>query len=115
MPWYIHLGVSKAEILDSAPCDLWCYDDAFEMTKKEEEVRDYYLGRYMYEAVMVGLANGFRSKGTPAHEWRDKPIQAEIREATGDMTEEEKERQINNLFANLELMQANFEASNSGR
>ena len=42
--------------MDSTPKELWPYDDAFEMTKREEEVRDYYLACYMHEAVSVSLA-----------------------------------------------------------
>lgn len=97
--------------MESTPKELWCYDDAFEMTKREEEVRDYYLGRYMYEAVSVGLANAFRGKGKSPTDWRTKTLQEEVRAQTGTLTEDEKEAQINTLFTNLELMQAQFERS----
>ena len=90
---------------------MWCYDDAFEMTKKEEEVRDYYLGRYMYEAVSVSLANAFRGKGKSPIEWRTKTLQEEVRENTGTLTEEEKQARIDALFANLNAMQVAFEHS----
>jgi len=98
--------------MDSTPKELWPYDDAFEMTKREEEVRDYYLACYMHEAVTVSLANAFRGKGSAPVDWRKKTIQEEIREQTGTLTEDEKQARINTLFTNLELMQKRFEANN---
>lgn len=96
--------------MESTPKELWPYDDAFEMTKREEEVRDYYLACYMHEAVTVSLSNAFRGKGSAPIEWRRKTIQEEIRENTGNLTENEKQARIDALFANLELMQNRFEA-----
>lgn len=101
--------MSKSEILDSTPKELWVYDDAFKMTKREEEIRDYYLSVYMFEAVSIAVGNAFRGKGKKATEWRKYPIQEEIRESRGELTVEEKKARTNVLFANLRMMQANFE------
>lgn len=94
--------------MDSTPRDLWCYDDAYAITKKEQEIRDYYMATYHHEAIVIALANAFRGKGGKAHEWRRQTIQEDIREATGNYTEEEKQAKLQALFSGLETMQANF-------
>ena len=97
--------------MDSEPRELWCYDDAYELTKKEQEIRDYYMATYHHEAISTALSNAFRGKSGKYHEWRTKTIQEEIREHTGRYTEKEKQAKLNALFGGLETMQANFNMS----
>ena len=99
--------------MDSSPRDLWCYDDAFEITKREQEQRDYFMATYHHEAIAVALANAFRGKNGQVHEWRTKTIQEDIREATGRYTEAEKQAKLEALFGGLETMQTNFNMSKS--
>ena len=92
------------------------YDDAYRLRRKIEDERDYFLGVYFYDAVQVALGNAFRKKGSKPLEYRDKPIlQAyEEKQRLLNPTEEEKKQHIDNLFAMLGQMQANFERTHGG-
>lgn len=67
---------------------------------------------YIQEAFSVVLSNAFASKGAKPVSYRDKPILAEYKESNRELTEEEKQAQIELLFSNLSLMQKNFESNN---
>lgn len=106
IPWYIYLGVSKSEILDNEPCELWCYDDAYAIRLKEEDRNRYAMGYYNYEAFGRVLASAF-SKG------KDTPYLEQPMMENAVLTERDVKKQTDLLFAQLEMMQHNFENRHS--
>lgn len=85
------------------------YDEAY---MKKREIIDEILwmnGRYTMEAFGVILANAFKKEGSPPEKYREMPIMTEYREQHHELTEEEKQAQIQLLFGNLEIMKNNFE------
>ena len=64
-------------------------------------------GMYTFEAVSLALSNSFRKKGHKAQEYRKDPYLKEWKKKP--LTEEEKIAATKKLFAQLEMMQRNFE------
>ena len=76
------------------------------------DVEQFRMGVYTYEAVSVAVSNMFLKKGKKPNKYRDKPILQEYDEKIKEeqpLTEDEKIRQTEMLFTNLKIMQANFE------
>lgn len=97
----------KAEILASSPRELWVYDDAFILRRKIADETEWLSGAYTFEAVSLALANAFRKKGHKAQNFRSEPILKEWNKP--ELTEDEKVAATKQLFAQLEMMQKNFE------
>ena len=72
---------------------------------RDEEL--WMAGIYNYEAVALALGNAFRKKGHKAHEYRKEPMLKKWKQK--EMTEDEKIAATKQLFAQLEMMQKNFE------
>lgn len=110
------IGVSRETFFRSTLANLEDYDDAYRLRRKIDDERDYYLGVYIYEALRVVIGNVFRSKGAKPEAYRDKPFIQEMEEQERllNPTEEEKQQHIDNLFAMLGQMQANFERTHGG-
>ena len=89
--------------------DLNLYDDAYKIKEEINDTNNWLLGMYVHEAVAVVISNAFAGKGEAPKKYRDKPILAEYKENNRELTEEEKQSQIDALFGNLQLMQHNFE------
>lgn len=106
--YYIAIGVSKAEVYDSCPADLWIYDDAFRMRTRIRDAEMYRQMLYMNHAVTIAVANCFKKKGARPEKVWDKPLLEQADEQRGEMDEEEKRRKTEMLFANLRIMEANF-------
>lgn len=52
---------------------LRAFVDADRLRKRELEVEMFVQGRYMFDAVSLALANGFRKQGTQPYNWMDEP------------------------------------------
>lgn len=72
-----------------------------------EDENAWLSGIYTFEAVSIALANAFRKKGHKALKFREEPILKEWNKK--ELTEDEKIAQTKHLFAQLEMMQKNFE------
>lgn len=71
-----------------------------------DEEQWLYWGTYGMSALSVVLASVF-SKHSNA-KYIDKPVYQKSKENTGQLTEEEKKRQTEQLFMQLRLMEANY-------
>lgn len=103
------IGVSRYEFYHSTLVELQDYDKIYENRRKIEDEKALFNGIYTFEAVSVALKNAFRGKGKEPIPYRNKSILQEYEEQHRPLTEEEKQRQIDNLFAMLGGMQKEFE------
>lgn len=111
------IGVSREEFYHSTLVELRDYDEVYDNRRRIEDEKALLDGMYIFEAVSTALANAFRKKGTKPIPYRTKGFLEVIREnehSNRPLTEEEKNEQINNLFAMLGSMQKSFEASHKG-
>lgn len=97
MPFYLSIGVSKAEFMESNPNELEPYNRAFEMKLRREDEQNYY--RYLYQLNAIACGVGLNKNAKPF----DKPILQEHFE-TLHMTQEELDmREIRKMIAQEEL------------
>ena len=98
------IGLSLDEIKHHTLSDLSFYDDAEVLKDKKRDMWNWYLGAYVQEAMGVVLSNAFPKKGSKPVKYREKPFLQ-----SAEMTQEERERKIKMLFAQLDVRKANFE------
>jgi len=108
------IGVSREEFYHSTLVELRDWDKVYKNRRMIEDEKALFDGQYTYEAVSTALSNAFRKKNTKPTPYRSKSILAEIEEKNRPLTEEEKNKQIDNLFAMLAGMQERFEKSKGG-
>lgn len=108
------IGVSRYEFYHSTLVELKDYDKVYENRRKIEDEKALFNGIYTFEAVSIALSNAFRAKGTEPKKYRTKTILQEYEEQHRPLTEEEKQKQIDNLFAMLGGMQERFEKQKRG-
>lgn len=104
MPFYMAIGVSKAEFLDSTPVELEPYDLAYRKRFELEDVLAYRQGVYVRDALISTVGNMFLKKGAKAFEYPSKPYGL-----NDEPTEEEKRQQNKLLLDSLMMMKKNFE------
>lgn len=103
--------------MHSTLVNLRVYDDAHRLKQRMDDEMNYLIGRYTYEAISVALSNAFRKKGAKAIHYREKPFLTELeeelknKEHLANLTEEEKRKYTDDLFAMLGEMQEKFEKS----
>ncbi len=51
------------------------YREAYVERRKEENIRDWLQGAYVYNAVSTALANAFRKRGAQAVDYLEEPFQ----------------------------------------
>lgn len=100
----IFLGVSKQEVMESAPRDLWCYEDAYKLRRKSIDEISYVMGIYTFNAVGIAVGNAFRNKGKRPVEYLKQPLMSDV-----DMDEAEKDRKRKLFVAQLLAMKTNFD------
>lgn len=93
------------------PCELWPYDDAWELTKKQRDYEMWTQGIYFQDAIMSSIGNAFRKKGALPHEYYKKPLITQYEDEHRPLTEKEKMQYVNEVFDNLIGMQKRFEDS----
>ena len=95
--------------MHSTLSDLSLYDAAYELKRDMYDELFWINGMYTLEALNVVISNVLSAKGASPKSYRDKPILMEVREKTKELSQEEKQEQIDILFGNLSLMQKKFE------
>lgn len=83
------MGVSKVEILESEPRELWCYEDAYHLKMQKMDEEAWIYGKYFAEAIMSTIGNAFKEKGEPNYEYPKKPYLFDI--AINDKNSNSKE------------------------
>lgn len=100
-------GASREEVLDNSPRDLWCYEDAFVLKQKYDDLQAYYEGYYNFMAFGITLSNLFRDKGKKAEPYLKKPILQELEERNKPLSQEEMQKKADAHFHKLEIMAFN--------
>ena len=116
MPHNLAIGVSKYDFFHASPKELLAYLEGWRLKRKMQDERDWMMGMYVRDAVGVVLQNAFAKKGQKKATYHDKPFMQQAEEikknTTGEgLTEQEKQRATDFLFASLSIMQSNFELS----
>lgn len=104
--------------MDMTPKIFNIYANEYQEKRKEEakmvEFTGWIYGIYTSNAIMstIGNSSWFKDKHTKAHEYPDNPLEKVNRDKqlySDDLTEEEKKRETELLFAKLNVMKVNFD------
>lgn len=104
------IGIGYDEFWTLNPDKLTIIFEGYKLRRKIEDEKAWLLGGYVFQAVTVSLGNAFRKKNQKAKsyfEMQEKPFLDGIEHK--EITDEEKQRQIDALMASLHIMQNNFE------
>lgn len=109
MPYFISIGVSKWEFLDSTPKELNVYIDAERMREKRADAERWYQGMYNMSAFSTVLSRALSKKSQA--EYMKEPMSERMatKADESNMTEEQKQAERDKLLMALKVMQANFE------
>lgn len=112
LPFYLTAGVTYERFMDSCPVELKPFEKAFDLKQKQIDEQMFLLGRYFYEAVVIGVDNAMRGNKSNL-EYRTKSFSAEREEAellneplTGRRLAAERQK----LIDGLNSMKLRFEA-----
>lgn len=97
LPFYLSIGVSYAQFMDSCPRDLEPYDAAYKMQMNRQNSMMRLQGMYFAEALSATVCNMFRKNGQQPYEYPDEPFQ--IFPLTAEELEERKERELQKAVA----------------
>lgn len=92
LPFYIYIGVSKAEFMDSEPRELECYDLAYKFSENRKNFHEHMQGAYIAEALKATVCNMFRKNGQAPYEYPTEPFR--IFPLTAEEEEEKKEKEL---------------------
>ena len=102
-------GFTVDDINWSCPADLEPYAKAHEQYQKEQDTFFWLQGQYNALALDATVCNAelWRKKGEKAHEYPKEPLSQQKK--PDNLTEEEKLKYTELIFAGLNIMQNNFE------
>ncbi len=104
MPFYLSIGVSKAEFLDSNPKELKPYIRASKLVKMQKDEEQFYLMHYMSSAVTYAVEHCLAGNKARTKLIKE-PIFSKLleEEQLNEMTEEERyEFEVQKAIANEE-------------
>lgn len=105
-------GVSEERFWDSCPSELKPYKISYEMKMKQKDEEAWAQGMYFYSAVSAALA---KFAGNKRAEYIKSPVSSQKNTITNEenMTDNQKEKYVEQLFTNLMIMQSNFNNSHN--
>lgn len=106
LPRAISIGISYDDFWHMNPHIIQIHIKAHKQWLQERNELAYIQGVYMRDAIESSICNGFRAKGSKPYEYPKEPYEFW---GERELTEQEKDMQINQIFANLQLMKSNFE------
>lgn len=104
------MGYSYWEFWDMNPKILEPILEGYKLKRKIIDEDQWLLGGYIFEAVTIAIGNMFRRRGQKPQSYFDavkKPTLNAVKNS--EMSEAEKQRQLDRLMAGLRTKQANFE------
>lgn len=111
------LGLSEERIDDACPQDLEPYDKSYEMRMKDSDYKAYMQGRYFVEAIACTIGNIGVKSHSKAYKYPEKPFYEQYEDEQkkridySNLSEEEKQVEIDKLFSMLGDMAFNFKNS----
>jgi len=107
------MGISLNEFWELNPRTLNVITEAYRLKRKVYDEEQWLLGGYFFNAVTIALGNAFKKKNVKARSYFEeieKPFLSEIdAKKPGEMSEEEKQKKLDLLMAQLRVKQSNFE------
>lgn len=104
------MGYSYWEFWDMNPKILEPILEGYKLKRKIIDEDQWLLGGYIFEAVTIAIGNMFKKRGQKPQSYFDavkKPTLNAVKNS--EMSEAEKQRQLDRLMAGLRTKQANFE------
>lgn len=93
MPYYLSIGMSKAEFWEDDPYLAICYRDADTMQRRDKNEFIWLQGMYIYEAVASVMSAVFAKKGSKPQKYPEKPYRITPLTKEEEAAEREAERQ----------------------
>lgn len=106
LPYALSIGIDEERFWTMNPRKMKPYTEAYRILKKEQNFMMYIQGRYFADALLCTVGNMFKDKHSKAFDYPKEPYS--LFEAKVELTEEEKQRQRENLILSLKIMQTNF-------
>lgn len=110
LPKCLAIGIPEAIFWESTVRELNPYIEAEKIRQKVIDRNYHRLGAYTYHAVAAAVENVFNGKKAKA-KYLEKPFSEQQTEE--ELTDEKKKSLTEQLFHQLEIMQMNFEQSQS--
>lgn len=112
----LSIGISFKDFWSMTPHEIMLVLEGFKQQQdRETEMQNmlmYIQGRYFADAIMCTVGNMFSKKGAKAISYPKEPYDLH---PDRELTEAEKQKQVEMIFTNLERMKTNFEnAHNKG-
>ena len=105
----LSIGISYDAFWKMNPHIIMLHIKAHELKYEEENTLMYIQGRYFVDSLLCTVGNMFSSKNSKTYEYPSEPY--ELKEKI--LTEEEKQTQVDELFANLNAMKERFDAKHN--
>lgn len=106
------MGYSYWEFWEMNPRILEPILEGYRLKRKVIDEEQWLLGGYLFDAISIALSNLTKRRGQKAKEYFEILKNPKLESVQNkEMTEEEKEKQLEILVASLRVKQANFELS----
>lgn len=106
MPFYVSLGATKAEVLESSPVEIEYYIDAYNLKRERDDEYAWIMGMYIESAVFTAVEHTLAGRKASS-KYVEKPLFKE--NSNNKLSEKELQKQREMFVAKLNLMKANFE------
>lgn len=111
IPNLIPMGVSYKEFWTLTPRTLKVIIEGYKVSRKVDDEKNWYLGGYIFEAVSIAIGNALRKKNQKPNSYFELVQEPYLKNPTNELSEDERQQQIDALMARLSVMQANFNLS----
>lgn len=95
--------------MKSCPVDMFAYDKAHRLQLEEQNMMLWRNGIYIAQTIMSTIGNSpwFKGKGVPPNEYPKEPLRL-FEKNIRNMTEDEKQREVDKFFAQESARRANW-------
>lgn len=110
--------MTKQEFMKSLPMELPAFYKAYRQIRKIKDEEMWIMGQYIMSALDATVCNNSLWKGkngTPS-KYIEKPILSQYEEKKDkELTEEEKQAQLDKFVMSLKLLESNFKANKKSK
>lgn len=112
LPQALVIGISYSDFWEMNPHIINIYSLAHKKRMKEKNAEMHLQGIYMRDAILSTICNAFQGKGAKPYEYPKEPYDFS---PETELTEQEKDEQIEMLFASLSMMKSNFDKNHKDK